>query len=205
VALGLSGLRQALAAGAVKEGVHSVCGEVHINGVPARCGMQVKPGDVITTARNAELVAVMARDAYLVRGNTRVEFAAQATQSAASSLRLVTGALLSVFKPGGKRQILTPTSTICIRGTGIYIEAEATRTYVCTCYGIAELLPLDDSQEAETVRTKHHDQPRYIYAKGMPRMIEEAPVVNHTDAELVLLESLVATGRRSSRDLTKGG
>lgn len=60
--------------------------------------------------------------------------------------------------------------------------------------GVAELVPRDDPKEAETVRTKHHDQPRYIYPKGMPRMIEAAPVVNHTDAELVLLESLV--GRR---------
>jgi hypothetical protein len=41
------------------------------------------------------------------------------------------------------------------------------------------------------VRTKHHDQPRYIYPKGAPRMIENAPVINHTDAELVMLEALV--------------
>ncbi len=194
VALGLSGLRQALAAGRVEEGVHSVRGEAHINGVPARQGMRVKPGAVITTGRDAELVVVMARDAYLVRGDTRIEFAAQAGQSAARALRIVTGALLSVFEPGGKRQIRTWTATIGIRGTGVYIEAEASRTYVCICYGIAELVPLDDPKQAETVRTTHHDQPRYIYPKGMPRMIEEAPVINHTDAELVLLESLV--GRR---------
>jgi hypothetical protein len=48
-----------------------------------------------------------------------------------------------------------------------------------------------DPKAGETVRTTHHDQPRYIYPKGMPRMIERAPVINHTDAELVLLESLV--------------
>ena len=44
---------------------------------------------------------------------------------------------------------------------------------------------------AETVRTKHHDQPRYVYARGAPRMIEKAPMINHTDAELVMLEALV--------------
>jgi hypothetical protein len=41
------------------------------------------------------------------------------------------------------------------------------------------------------VRTRHHEQPRYIMAQGAPQMIMNAPVVNHTDAELVLLESLV--------------
>ena len=33
--------------------------------------------------------------------------------------------------------------------------------------------------------------PSYIYPKGMARMIEQAPGVNHTDTELILLESLV--------------
>jgi hypothetical protein len=41
------------------------------------------------------------------------------------------------------------------------------------------------------VRTKQHDQPRFIYGKGMPRMLEAAPVVNHTDLELQMLEALV--------------
>lgn len=45
----------------------------------------------------------------------------------------------------------------------------------------------------ETVSTTHHDAPRYVYAHGeMPiKMIEQAPVVNHTDAELTMLEALV--------------
>ena len=84
-----------------------------------------------------------------------------------------------------------PSAQIGIRGTAVYVELEADRTYVCTCYGAARLTPVDDPKAAETVRTKHHDQPRYIYPKGMPRRIEKAPMVNHTDAELVMLESLV--------------
>ena len=51
----------------------------------------------------------------------------------------------------------------------------------------------------ETVRTIHHDAPRYIYAHGdMPiKMIEPAPVVNHTDAELIMLEALVGRNDRA--------
>jgi len=93
------------------------------------------------------------------------------------------------------------TAAIGIRGTGIYVELDGARTYVCTCYGEAELTPLDDPAAAETVRTRHHDEPRYIYPRGMPRMIEKAPVINHTDAELVLLESLV--GRKVPFDPAK--
>lgn len=191
LALGMAHLRQALAMGAVEPGVARVRGDARINGEPARRGMEVKPGDVVTTGRDAELVVVVGRDAFLVRANSRIEYSGDATRLAIAALRVVTGALLSVFEPGGRRRIQTATATIGIRGTGIYVEVHETRTYVCTCYGEAELAPVDDPKQTETVRTTHHDQPRYIHPKGMPRMIEAAPVINHTDAELILLESLV--------------
>jgi len=191
LALGMAQLRLALALGSVAPGVARARGDVRINGKPAQRGMEVRPGDVITTGRDAELVVVVGRDAFLVRANSRIELSGDATRLLVSGLRVVTGALLSVFEPGRQKQIRTATATIGIRGTAVYVELEGSRTYVCTCYGEAELVPVDDPREAETVRTQHHDEPRYIYPKGMPRMIEKAPVVNHTDAELVLLESLV--------------
>jgi hypothetical protein len=191
LALGMAHLRLALAQGAVAPGVARLRGDVRINGKPAQRGMDVGPGDVVTTGGNAELVAVVGRDAFLIRADSRVELGGDAKRLLLSGLRVVSGALLSVFEPGREKSIRTATAAIGIRGTGVYVEVEPMRTYVCTCYGEAQLVPVDAPQEAETVRTLHHDQPRYIYPKGMPRMIEKAPVVNHTDAELTLLESLV--------------
>jgi hypothetical protein len=184
-------LRVALAAEAVTQGVSRVRGEVLIGGRAAARGMVVRPGDVITTGPRSELVFVAGGDAFMARSGSRIELSGAATRAVISGLRLVTGALLSVFESGRPRRIQTATATIGIRGTGIYVEVQKMRTYACTCYGEAELVPVDEPKEAETVRTKHHDQPRYIYPKGMPRMIERAPVINHTDAELILLESLV--------------
>lgn len=191
LALGMLAARWMLAAGTVPPGVARVKGDARINGKPALQGMEVRPGDVITTGRDAELVFVVGRDAFLARGNSRIELSGDATRLVLQGLRVVTGALLSVFQPGRPNRIQTATATIGIRGTGAYVEIEGIRTYVCTCYGEAELVPVDDPKAAEVVRTQHHDQPRYIYPKGMPRMIEEAPVVNHTDAELIMLEGLV--------------
>jgi hypothetical protein len=191
LALGMMRLRDALAADAVETGVSRVRGDVRINGKPAQRGMEVGPGDAIATGRDAELVVVVGRDAFLVRADSRIELSGDAKRRLLSGLRVVSGALLSVFEPGREKSIRTATAAIGIRGTGVYVEIEGSRTYVCTCYGESQLVPVDDASQAETVRTRHHDQPRYIYAKGMPRMIEKAPVVNHTDAELVLLESLV--------------
>jgi hypothetical protein len=190
LATGMAGLREALAADAVAKGVARVRGEARIGDRPAKAGMEVKPGETVAVGPGSELVFVVGRDAFMARAGSRIELVGAATDAALTGLRIVTGALLSVFNPGRPKRLQTLTATIGIRGTGIYVEVEPSRTYACTCYGEAELVPVDEPKEAEVVRTRHHDQPRYIYAKGMPRMIEQAPVVNHTDAELILLESL---------------
>ncbi len=190
-AAGMLHLRAALAAGALPPGVARIKGDVRINGRPAEQGQRVASGDLIETGKGAELVFVVERDAFLLRANSRLEFGQKAVSSALTVLRVLTGALLSVFESGARREIRTVTATIGIRGTGIYVEAAEKRTYACTCYGEAELIPVDDPKSAEIVRTRRHDQPRYIYGKGMPDMMSAAPVINHTDAELQMLESLV--------------
>jgi len=164
-------VREALAQGRLEQGVYRRQGDVRIS------------GDSVTTGADGEVVFVIDKDAVLVRRGSELSIFK-------TGLRIVSGAVLSVFG-GGLRQLRTPTATIGIRGTAVYLEVEPSRTYVCTCYGEAVLEPLGDPASRETVRTLHHEQPRYIMAKGAPQMIMRAPVVNHTDAELVFLESLV--------------
>lgn len=165
-------VREALAQGRVEKGVRRRQGDVRIS------------GERIVTGSDGELVFVVGRDAFLVRRDSEVSVVR-------NGLRVVAGAVLSVFAPKQPKQIRTSTAVIGIRGTGVYVEAEPSRTYVCTCYGVAVLEPVGDPSARETVRTQHHEQPRYIMAGGAPQMVMPAPVINHTDAELVLLESLV--------------
>jgi hypothetical protein len=97
----------------------------------------------------------------------------------------------------------TPNGSIGVRGTGFYVDVQDTRTYACICYGVADLMTTD-GEKLETVRTQHHESPRYLYPAGATNRIESAPVVDHTDDELILLESLV--GRRPPFvDDAKGG
>lgn len=189
--LGLAGLGRLLAADAVTNGVHRANGDVRIGGAEAAPGMPVRAGDAVVTGPNGDVVFVVGRDAFLVRANSRVELEGSAGSFVLSGLRTLTGRILSVFGPGESRQIQTATATVGIRGTGVYIEAASEKTYVCTCYGTVDIISRDDPSERETVSTRHHDQPRYVLAKGAPQMLMNAPVVNHTDAELILLESLV--------------
>jgi hypothetical protein len=43
----------------------------------------------------------------------------------------------------------------------------------------------------DSYSTRHHESPRYIYGDGRRRSIVRANVANHTDSELIMLESLV--------------
>jgi hypothetical protein len=58
----------------------------------------------------------------MVRQNTRMTVERGATLNAVSVLRMVTGAVASVWGRGSSRQIVTPTLTAGIRGTGVYTE-----------------------------------------------------------------------------------
>jgi hypothetical protein len=177
-------IRDALAQGRLERGVYRLRGDVRVNSAPTSEGTEMRAGDTIDTGPDAEIVFVVGRDAVLVRRNSNVMLLQE-------GLRVITGAMLSVFGTGIRREIQTSNAIIGIRGTAAYVEAEPERTYVCTCYGEAVLQPRADPAAAETVRTRHHEEPRYIMAAGAPQMVMRAPVVNHTDAELILLESLV--------------
>lgn len=193
LAAGMAYMRLALAQGDIKPGVSRVNGDVRVNGKATQVGAQVNSGDIIETGRG-DAVVVVERDAFLVRSGTKIEFGG-GSALAQGTLRILAGKVLSVFVPGKRVQITTRTATIGIRGTGLYIESMADRTYACTCYGSAELNPLADPKQAVTVTTTYHDAPRYIYAvadkSNKGSLIVVAPVINHSDAELILLESLV--------------
>ncbi len=181
-------LRLALAQSSTKQGVRTAQGEVQVNGKPARPGTPVRPGDTILLRNGALATFVVGQDAFLMRENSHAELMGSGVL--VSALQLVTGKLLGVFGSGGERRLVTSTATIGIRGTGAYIEAEPRRTYFCLCYGAADVAATLGGAR-ESYSTRHHDSPRYIYGDGRKRAIAPASVANHTDSELILLESLV--------------
>lgn len=167
-------------------GMHKVTGDVRINGQRAKEGSPVRPGDTITTGANSQAIYIIGQDAYLQRDQSTVSIAGQTVRA---GLRVVTGKLLAVFGKGDK-QIETPTATIGIRGTGCYIEAETQKVYFCLCYGKAEIASQQQPELRETIETRYHDMPVYLHADGRQMMVP-ASVINHSDSELILLESLL--------------
>lgn len=165
--------------------IYLLTGEVRVNGAAADLGTHVPPGALVETGADGRIIFAVGDDAFTLRPGSRLQLESD-DDTLVQALRLVTGRLLSVF---GRRphRMRTSTATIGIRGTGVYAESEPERSYVCTCYGVTDISATDAPDVSETVDSTHHDDPRWVTASS----IEPAPFVNHTDEELLLIESLV--------------
>jgi len=173
--------------------IYRLSGSVLVDGKPATVDTKIGGRATLETGKGAELVYAVGQSAFVMRGESRVILeAAQPDSVILSGLRLLTGRLLSVFAAKRPMQLKAATATIGIRGTGVYMEADPEQTYFCTCYGVADIASTTDPQSQETVAAQHHDRPLYI-VKDAPagKNIREAPFINHTDQELMLIEALV--------------
>lgn len=174
--------------------IQTLDGDIRVNDRPATVGTAVRTGDTISSGRGSYAIWTMEGDAYLIRQNSRIQISG--AQATATLFRLLTGRLLSVFEKGGQRTLTASTATIGIRGTGVYLEAYRDRAYFCLCYGAADVETRAGAKES--LVSKYHETPRLIYADNRPQPMISGPVVNHSDAELIMLEALV--GRRPPQD-----
>ena len=171
--------------------IYRLDGDATVNGQAASLDTPIRPGDEIRTGPRSRVIFAVDQDAFLLRENSEMRL--EAPNAVISTVRMLTGALLSVF---GRRQapvrVSTFVATIGIRGTGVYVESNPEQSYVCTCYGETLLQTADDPSVNETIVSQQHDAPRYVLAPGASaNRIQPAPFINHTDDELVMLEALV--------------
>jgi hypothetical protein len=189
-AAGASGwLASAFAKGDIPpgQGVVRLDGTGSVGGRVAAVGMPVALGERVATGPASQMVVVIGADAFLLRAESAIE--PRGEHGALSGLRVATGKVLSVFahKPVAIRAL---NASIGIRGTGCYIEVEAADVYFCLCYGEA-LVEGPGMENAKLVKTRHHEQPLILREDGGVMATAPGPFRNHTDAELILLESLV--------------
>ena len=165
--------------------IYSLQGGLRINGKLATTDTVIGGNDTLVTGSGSQAIFVVGKDAFILRENSELQLSGD--NLLVDGLRLVTGALLSVFGKS-RHHLKTPTATVGIRGTGLYVESQPDLTYVCTCYGITDIGAAADPGKTETIESKHHDAPRYVTSDGR---IYSAPMLNHTDEELMLIEALV--------------
>lgn len=167
-------------------------GDALINGGRLTTGHTIQTGDVVETGPGAQLVFVIGNASFLVRQNSRLAVERGSTLNLVSVLRLVTGAVASVWGRGANRQIVTPTITAGIRGTGVYAEVfpqQADRSYFCNCYGTVDLRAAGG--ESLVSQAEYHQSFWGEVAPRGGRLLTPAQAINHTDEELEMLAALV--------------
>lgn len=172
--------------------IYKLQGTVSVDGKVANINTPIGPGSHVKTGAGSRVIFVVANDAFILRSNSEITMASN-SGLLIDGLRLLSGKLLSVF---GKREnslsILTPVATIGIRGTGIYLESDPEKSYVCTCYGHTSITASADPNVSRDIISKHHDDPVYVLpAAAGNKLIVPGPFINHTDSELALIEELV--------------
>jgi hypothetical protein len=190
-----------------RSNIVQLAGDATINGQRLESGRTIQTGDQIQTGPNSNLVFAIGSSSFLVRENSRFAVERGTTLNTVSLLRILTGAIGSVWGRGATRQVVTPTLTAGIRGTGFYTEVlpeQGYRTYFCNCYGTIDLITSGDRIVS---RTDYHQS---FWAETAPRngrMLTPAGAINHSDEEMEMLARLVnqqtaweAIGRRGIKD-----
>lgn len=176
------------------QSIYRLNGDVKVNGSNATMETHIGPEDTVETGKDSEIVFAVGGNSMILRGDSQVVMQGKKEETGnliISGLRLLTGKLLSVSRSQGIH-IQTHTATIGIRGTGVYLESDPEQTYFCTCYGLADVQATNDPESKDSVESKHHDKPLYILANEQPgKNVRRAGFVNHTDQELMLIETLV--------------
>ena len=166
-------------------------GDALLNGAQLRPQQIVQTGDEILTGPNSTLIFVIGNSAFHVRQNSRLMVERGATINVVSLLRLLTGAVVSVWGKGYNRQITTTTLTAGIRGTGVYTEIfteQNGRSYFCNCYGTVDMASGNDSTVS---RSDYHQAFWGEVAPKNGRSLTPAKAINHSDEELENLALLV--------------
>ncbi|MDO8283600.1 MAG: iron dicitrate transport regulator FecR [Rhodoferax sp.] len=191
-AAGSLGAAHAQAHGNVVE----LMGDATVNGQRLLPQQSVMTGDEIVTGPRSTLIFVVGNSAFHMRQNSSMLVERGPSINAVSLLRLLTGAVVSVWGKGSSRRIVTPTLTAGIRGTGVYTEVfsnQGGRSYFCNCYGVVDLAAGNDREVSES---SYHQA---VWAEPVldgRSALTPARAINHTDEELEYLARLV--GQRTA-------
>ena len=170
--------------------VRELSGEVFLNDFAVTRQTALRSGQTLRTGPDGRIWFTIGPDAYFLRPNSRLHLdTSRRSEPFVNFLRLVTGALGATFQRGMERRVTTPTSTIGIRGTGVYIETGAEYTYACTCFGATEIRSTATGAMMETVLVTTDRHQARLIRSGQP--IARAGFERHTSDEIAALEALV--------------
>lgn len=174
-----------------RSNIVDMTGDATVNGERLTKERTIQTGDTIETGPGSNVIFVIGNSSFQARQNTRFTVERGASLFAVSVLRMITGGVAAVWGKGPNRQIVTPTLTAGIRGTGTYTEVfepQNFRTYFCNCYGTIDMNAGNDSVVS---KSSYHQSFWGEVAPKNGHMLTAANAINHTDEEIEYLAKLV--------------
>ncbi len=170
-----------------------------VNGQRASRETPIRAGDSVATGAGGYVMFALGADAFMLREKSELHIDRGRPESLlVTGLRLVTGALGAVFgkRASGQVNIVAPTVTAGIRGTGVYLEAHEQGTYFCSCFGTVDLQARANPSDRESIVASRHNNPRMILKQPKDgELFLPSTFQTHTDDEMDALEK--AVGRRA--------
>lgn len=174
-----------------RSNVVQLTGDALLNGQRLDPQQTILTGDRIQTGPGTSLIFVIGNSSFQVRQNSMLTVERGSSLNTVSLLRLLTGAVASVWGKGGNRAIVMPTLTAGIRGTGVYSEIfadQGDRNYLCNCYGTVALNANGDTRLSQSL---YHQSFWSDPGAAQGARLTPANAINHTDEELEFLAGLV--------------
>jgi hypothetical protein len=176
---------------AAQGSIREMAGSVRLNGIALGRFDDIHGGDTIATGTDGAIWFTVGGDAYFLRPRSELRLVSDRARSTlVSALRLLSGAVGATFARGAIRTLHTPTVTVGIRGTGVYLETDSQQTYACTCFGATDMMSAQggDMMERVQVLAGHHQARRVSRDPTNGMRIAPAPFERHTSEEMIRLE-----------------
>lgn len=174
-----------------RSNIVELVGDATLNGRRLEPQQTILTGDQIQTGPGSNLMFVIGNSAFQVRQNSMMTVERGRSLHTVGLLRLLTGAVASVWGKGSSRAIVMPTLTAGIRGTGVYAEIfadQGNRNYFCNCYGTVDV---ESNGEKVLSQSSYHQSFWSEPAPKNGRRLTPANAINHSDEELEFLARLV--------------
>lgn len=176
--------------------IHSRKGNIYLGHRPLGDAETIAADAAVVVPRDGQMEFTLGDDAFLIRGGSAIQFESD-NNGLIQGLRLITGAILATFGRGRERRLTTRIATIGIRGTAVYLSAQSTQTYFCTCYGQMDLYAGGSHKK---ISAQHHDPHLISDAGGGMNISAHVAMVEHSDDEIRRLDAYV--GRTPAFDTT---
>ncbi len=175
--------------------------DVTLNNISVDIGDEAKDGDVLRTGEASYAEVVFGEQSiFRVMENTSVVLnARQNTLELDQGVLAVIQSKAHFLSQDDPWEIQTPTAVAAVRGTTYFIKVEnADSTYICICNGQIET---EDGAHGNTLELEasHHKAVRYIRNADGQLVVEDAPMIYHTDEEMESLADHIGTSIDWSR------